>query len=499
VSSVLRAVTLAEWRRWRRSWLRIAVLVLYIGAGAYAIHAGHRDVRRWEAAIANGTQREVRMQDEVRAFYAAAKKGPADRPWVDLSVGLWAEWYTGTYMGMRAQPLALVARGVSDVRGHVVRVNRFTSAFEVGEQVDLGNPEQQVIGALDLVFVLTMLMPLVALTFGFDILSYEREQGIATLVHVQSASLTGWFLARLFVVAVTILLPTLGLWLVGAGVGDAFAQQASAVWQGAGFLTLLVLVWVSLIGMVGAWVRTSATSALTLASLWVAVTLVAPALTNQIVNTRVPVGYASEITNAVQTGQTALFKRTTRELLPAVYEAFPQLRSAPYARFDDAPDSLRKADKDFFPREFAEHMLSRRAMEGVWSREFARERIAEFAQWTSPTMSAHLALTRLAGVDAQSHRAFEQAVVPVVRQKLASLLDGEWNNRKYDLAAYEALAAMVPADARYGGDMATTCWFVLLLWLSTSFVMIIVGLRHSPDTFVRTLRSALNPRTTKVA
>lgn len=42
--SMIAAVAAAEWHRWRRSWLRVAVLLLYLGAGAYAIVAGQHDV-----------------------------------------------------------------------------------------------------------------------------------------------------------------------------------------------------------------------------------------------------------------------------------------------------------------------------------------------------------------------------------------------------------------------------------------------------------------------
>ena len=500
--SMIAAVTAAEWYRWRRSWLRVAVLLLYLGAGAYAIVAGQHDVQRWDTAVTAASERAAVNQTETRAMYASGVKGPADEPWVDLAVGYWAEWYSWTSMGMRPQPLAVTARGVSDVRGHVIRVNRFTSAFDVGKNIDLGNPETQALGALDLVFVLTMLMPLVMLVFGFDLLSYEREQGIATVLHVQSASIGRWFAARLMVLAVIVLVPTVGLWLIGAGTSGAFSVQAAAVWQGAGFLSLLVLAWVAVVGAVGAWVTTSATSALTLACLWVAVTLIVPALANQVVSAVVPVGYASEVTNAVRSEQAALYAQPPGAFRPAVYAAFPGLRSAPYARFDDAADSLRNPDKDMFLREFAEHMLSRRAMEAIWSREVAREQLAMVAQWGSPTVAAQLALTRLAGVDAASHRAFEQAVVPVVRAKLAMLLDGEWNNRKYDVAAFDALVALVPPAARYGGTIGITSWVVLLTWLSAAIAVAVAGLRRpflSPSPFARFSLDARLSQTTTVS
>ena len=139
-----------------------------------------------------------------------------------------------------------------------------------------------------------------------------------------------------------------------------------------------MLAWVAVVGAVGAWVTTSATSALTLACLWVAVTLIVPALANQVVS----------------------------------------------------------------------------------------------------------------------------AVVPVVRAKLAMLLDGEWSNRKYDVAAFNALVAIVPPAAHYGGTINITSWIVLLTWLRAAIAVTVAGLRRpflSPSPFVRFSLAARLSQTTTVS
>ena len=94
------------------------------------------------------------------------------------------------------------------------------------------------------------------------------------------------------------------------------------------------------------------------------------------------------------------------------------------------------------------------------------------------------------------------AVVPVVRAKLAMLLGGEWNNRKYDVAAFNALVALVPPAARYGGTIGITSWVVLLTWLSAAIAVTVAGLLRpflSPSPFARFSLDARLSQTTTIS
>ncbi len=146
------------------------------------------------------------------------------------------------------------------------------------------NPLQEVFPPLDLVFIVTVILSLMAVMFSYDAISGERESG--TLKLIAGSSVPRWIvlLAKWAGGMVSLLIPFLFAALAG---GLYLALQPDLGWRGDTWLAFLVLLgaaalYLSLFYLLGLLVsarcRYSVVSVLSSLFLWVLLTLVLPSL-----------------------------------------------------------------------------------------------------------------------------------------------------------------------------------------------------------------------------
>ena len=118
-----------ELREILRSPARMIALGVLFAASVSAIVAGQRFHDQWQETVMAARAQERELSDEARSWLKNGEKGPADRPWVDISEPLWQDWYAGTRVVREPLPLAGVAFGAVDDSPVVIRVNRLSDPF----------------------------------------------------------------------------------------------------------------------------------------------------------------------------------------------------------------------------------------------------------------------------------------------------------------------------------------------------------------------------------
>jgi ABC-2 type transport system permease protein len=187
---------------------------------------------------------------------------------------------------------------------------------------------------LSFVFVMTLLVPLVAIGLGFDLVNSEHNQRTLSRVLSQpiyrDALLFGKFLAGLTTIAISLTamwMIVLGLALAALGVppsGEELARAALML-----FVTIAYAgVWLALAMLFSVLFRSPATAALSALGLWLFISILWPLLSGHLVNIFVPASATSadELLSALSTHQAvrrlspgALFAEIVTVLLdPAV-------------------------------------------------------------------------------------------------------------------------------------------------------------------------------------
>jgi ABC-2 type transport system permease protein len=164
---------------------------------------------------------------------------------------------------------------------------------------------------LSFVFVLTLLVPLIAIGLGFDLVNSEYNQRTLSRVLSQpiyrDALLFGKFLAGLATIAISLTamwMVVIGLALAALGVppnGEELARAALML-----FVTIAYAgVWLALAMLFSVLFRSAATAALSALGLWLFISILWPFLSSHLVNVFVPAspGSADELLNTIATHQ----------------------------------------------------------------------------------------------------------------------------------------------------------------------------------------------------
>jgi len=197
-------------------------------------------------------------------------------------------------------PLNGLSIGQRDVNLGIQQVT-IRNLIEKKYDSDLNNPASMVMGNLDFSFVLIYLFPLLIITFTYNLLSEEKEEGTWRLINIQSNAakkvlLQKWWIRSAFVTGTLLLLYLLAIPILSIPINASYlAMIAEGV--------LYILFWFIACAMVVGWQKNSATNAVSLLSIWLLLTIVAPAVINSLITTKYPVpeAMATELPTAKDT------------------------------------------------------------------------------------------------------------------------------------------------------------------------------------------------------
>ncbi len=367
-------------------WISAVAVVLLSG---YAVHVGARATEAHRGQVATAVAEEAERYILLRAAMEEVHAGNASpsafqdptRPYV-----------AGRGRGQRYAVLPPTsfqasAVGQSDLFPPVVPV-LLDGADPRSTREEIENPVHLLSGPLDLAFVVTFLLPLLALALSFDLLSREREQGTLGLLLSQPISARRLTLAKLAARWGLLFLLTAGAGglafvLLGGGLTpDRFFLWAAIV---GGYLAF----WMGLAAVVNVTGRDSSRNAVALAFLWLVFVVLIPAgvqITAALVH---PVPSRAELV--------ALEREEVRQVQEQASAVLAQY-------FDDHPELLPEGSVDavdFQTRAFAVNQEVRSRLAPVRARyrerlEAQREWIQTF-RWLSPTILTYEALVELAG------------------------------------------------------------------------------------------------------
>jgi ABC-type transport system involved in multi-copper enzyme maturation permease subunit len=222
---------------------------------------------------------------------------------------------------------------------------------------------------VDLIFVVTILMSLVALIFAYDAVSGEKEDGTLKLMLANGLERPKVILAKIAGGGLTLLVPFVMSLVVGLlviliqpGVG-----WSAANWGALGLITVGTILYVMLFYALGVFIsarhHTSSASIMTSLLVWVLLVLVVPNLSPYIASFLAPtpsrIQVEREVSRLMDTDRDDLGRKLEAERLRDVLAKYPIL-----AEKMSASDQKRLVERDPAAREAFE--AATKAQQGAW-------------------------------------------------------------------------------------------------------------------------------------
>jgi ABC-2 type transport system permease protein len=289
----------------RSALLAITGLFLLASAG---VGAGLAETARQRDVIARIGPQQV---EDVQAI--------AD--WVsrDKDAGS-AAYYTFHATWDPPSDLAFAALGGRDVAPYVLRVRALGLEAQLYEG-EIGNPEAALPGRFDFAFVLVYLAPLFVILLFHDLRSGEREAGRLGSLEAAAGSTRRLWAARIAVRELALFAALAVPFLIGGLVAG------TAGWKVATVLALLVAYlgfWTVLSLVVARAARSSLANAMSLAAVWLVLTLILPAVGHVAINAATPLRQGMELSLLQRTAVHRAWDIPRSQTMEAFFRTHPE-------------------------------------------------------------------------------------------------------------------------------------------------------------------------------
>lgn len=421
-----------EWRTLRHDATLVVLVAVLAVAVAYAFVNGARWRSQQHAVLESALAEEAERYKAAEATIRKAREEKKILPAFSDPANPDTAGRTSAprYALLPPAPLAELSVGQSDLLPSYYRVTTESRETVLGA-AELENPTRLLTGRFDLAFVVVYLYPLFIVALAYNLLSGEQEQGTLALVLSQPVTLArllaAKIAARLGLLAGVICtlclvaLLALGIPLQGAALLRLGFWAATVLSYG--------LFWFALALLVTAWGRSSAVNAMTLAGLWLVLTVLLPGAANLVATTAYPVPSRVEMIQAVREA-TDDANAEGAALLGRYYHDHPEF----------AADTSDQAVTDFNVVKLAVNerieAQVRPVMQTYEVQLQRQQQMVDRLRFLVPSVLTQEALNDIAGSGAARHRHFTEQVLAFHEQ---------WRDYFFPLTVKKA------ALANYGG------------------------------------------------
>lgn len=269
-----------EWKLLTRNYGQLFIIALFLCAALYAIHYGKAVIDLQERTIQYIGQRNATEQQQLVKGLDADTTTPAGKAaWINAAYPSRVRFFLNYYAIDGPSPLSRLSIGQRDVNAFYLPLNGQNLYLQLFRS-EIANPRKLLAGNFDLSFVVIYLLPLLVISFSYNLLSDEQEKGTLPLLRIQPVPLYRVIIAKgLFWFGITLVLLALVSVIAFAWSGIPATAAASMGWW------LLVTAsytacWFSLLLLVNAFRRSSAFNALCSIGAWLLFLVVIPALLN---------------------------------------------------------------------------------------------------------------------------------------------------------------------------------------------------------------------------
>ena len=455
-----------ELRSIARSPASVVAIVSFLLVGALAIAVGERHVAGWEDAIATARDAQATSVEQARETLARGARAPADTPRADLTQAHWQDRYAASRLARSPGPLAGIAAGAVDSAPAAFHVHWRADPLSAGGY-RIENPELTA-GAIDLVFVLAVLLPLLIGVLGMGIGTRERESGLEPLIVIQAGSPRGWIVSRTIVVTGIAAAAAALLCLAAAGRGGAGPKDIAALLA---FAVAYAGLWGGVMLAINARARTVRAAAFSFGALWMLLCVLVPALANEVALSEVEEDFAVATTVDAREQQWEILDSPIDQVLPAFYTLYPDLERLP------AQARLSRMDGHYI-RGAVNASLTARLQARELEQQAEAARLTETTAWLSPTIALSLGSERLAGVGADAGRAYRAAIGDAVQARVDLVTERAWERRALDADDFEAMVASTPDAFRAQPERLAAPLVMLATWMIAAWGVGLVLLRQ---------------------
>lgn len=400
--SLINTVFIHEWQLLlRQRWLQ-AALLLFTGISLLAVGAASQGVnaRLTQAdSMHEAYQRDFRMALQTLRD-TLTDKGKAAAQSAGLAVVV--NFRLPQTVIKTPSPLAALSAGLMDIQPWHQQV-QYTKSYDDRTNMPVSNPMALFSGNFDLAFVIIYLLPLLVLTWCYNIYSAEKEAGTLSLLSVQAGNVQRIMRLKLYfrVMVLSLLLLLINLAaFVTAGKKLMPGITEMVYWCTVSLLYLFF--WASIAYVMAALQKNATVTGLYLTGCWIALLIIIPSLLNTFVQVKHPLPMRDELAAYRRHEGEEIWNSKPRELADSFNRYNPQYAASINPAKDTLPLSKRYIAGYY---DLLERRMERVLLPFNGQVQQRNDLFKTLSSWNPALSSQHL-LNCIAGTQLQSYRDF---------------------------------------------------------------------------------------------
>lgn len=422
-----------EWKHFTRSPFKIMTLLLFVIAGVYGLHNGaglyHQQISEIEKIKENITKE----RQKYISYYDEGKKGPEDRPWIDINTPFWAIWNSSIYHFKTPSPALVYSIGQAEQYGFYKRVTFWSSPYDADMTQEIANPERLQTGTLDFAFAGLYLLPLLLLILLYNLKTAEAEQNFLPLIEVQTSSGNTWLLSRVSFYVSLVLGVTIVMILYGAMLTDVFATASTAFGQMLLYSLLYLVFWSFIYFFILKNSNNIMSATLQMVGVWLLFAFIIPATIHQWISISMPAHLMTEWIDAQRDESEQLFQQPDSVTMTQLSALFPEIESSTAIQDSTKSYSAMNNSASALVNE-----LVKKSIAPIEASNQAKNDLIQSAFLLSPISFFQNHLNRISQTHYDDYQNYRHEIQTIIDKQIRTMVLETWNEVTVDKAKYEA-------------------------------------------------------------
>ena len=317
------SIFLFEFKHFIRNKAKLFSYIFFMLLCIYSIYNGFEIMHKQINTISNINEKQD-VECNIVLDWLEQKKGPVDKPWVNIEDPYWLIRSTPSFIVKNPSPLFPLGIGQAEQFGFYKKITRWSSTFDSDMAEEISNYERLINGNIDFSFLIIFLLPILLIILTYNIHGLEKDLNFNKLITIQNKKLSSWIINRLIFYVLIVLLSINGMILSVGLITSSFAYFKS-------MLTLILIsnLYVIVFSFVFYLIIKNASSSSSVAfkmiSFWLFFCVITPGSVHQYVSIKYPANYMTEFLDVNREQTYEVFKLDDIELYDFLVEIHPEI------------------------------------------------------------------------------------------------------------------------------------------------------------------------------
>jgi ABC-2 type transport system permease protein len=425
-------IFLFEFKHFRKNKFKVLAFILFLVASLYAVYNGISLQQKQEAEISGIKQKSLKDEQKVISWFSEGKKGPEERPWIDVKEPFWALWYKPVYIFKNPSPLIALSIGQTEQYGFYKSISNRSSTYDEDMVEEITNPERLINGNIDFLFVLLFLMPLLLIILSYNINGLEKDLIFDKLVSIQTGDNRIWLSIRLsFYILITFFSICLIILMIAFS-QNAFSSHSSELYS---FITITFLyfvfwgfvLFIIIINSMG-----SSSQAFRMISIWLVLCVLLPGGVHQFASLKYPANYMTNYLDASRKEAYKIYDLSPDTLSKELMLLYPELKNTKHAK-----DTI--VDERIIGNSISAllNSMNKKAIRSIEYQNEQKNKLIIFTYWFNPVSFFQNRLNQITGTDYYAYLTYRENVQKAIDKKIRLLVFETWDKKIVDWATYQ--------------------------------------------------------------